>query len=63
MGRFIYGYEISRSGESCHMSECGICGEKTAEISKCKECGTLFCDDCGDTVEELCEYCQEEEDW
>jgi hypothetical protein len=45
------------------MPVCEICGEDVTEISECRECGTLFCNNCGDTVEELCEYCQEEEDW
>ncbi|MFH1774846.1 MAG: hypothetical protein ABH874_07815 [Methanobacteriota archaeon] len=45
------------------MPECEICGVEAAEIYECKECGTLFCGNCGDPVEELCEFCSEEEDW
>ncbi len=41
--------------------QCEICGEVTKDIYKCKECGTLFCDTCGDAAQELCEFCMEEE--
>lgn len=44
------------------MAECEICGEEVKECHKCKECGTLFCENCGDPAEEVCEFCMEEED-
>jgi len=47
----------------CCMAKCEICGDKVEEVSKCKECSTKFCNDCGEPIEELCEYCYEETDW
>ena len=39
---------------------CEICGQEK-ELCKCKNCGINFCDDCGDVVGEICEYCIEDE--
>lgn len=45
------------------MVECEICGETVSEIHDCKDCGTLFCDNCGDAASMECEFCVEDEDW
>lgn len=43
------------------MPECEICGEEADKFTKCKSCGAKFCEDCGSTVEKLCEFCAEEQ--
>ena len=42
------------------MSMCELCGEYEPTIFKCKICGTLFCEYCGDGEEEVCINCLEE---
>lgn len=44
------------------MPECEICGEEADKLIKCKSCGAKFCEDCGSTIEKLCEFCAEDED-
>jgi len=44
------------------MPECEVCGEQVEKISRCKSCGTSFCEDDGDPEEKLCIYCLEEGD-
>jgi len=39
---------------------CELCGEYEPTIFKCKICGTLFCEYCGDAEEEVCINCLEE---
>jgi len=43
------------------MPECQICGEEADRLITCKSCGVRFCEDCGSTMERLCEFCAEEE--
>ncbi|MFB0543805.1 MAG: hypothetical protein ACETVR_03390 [Candidatus Bathyarchaeia archaeon] len=40
---------------------CEICGKEVDEVYECKECGFLFCSDCGDPRKKLCNFCLEEE--
>jgi hypothetical protein len=42
--------------------ECEICGEEADKLTKCKSCGAKFCEDCGSTIEKLCEFCAEEQE-
>lgn len=43
------------------MPGCEICGERVEEIYECKECSSLFCDNCGDAAAGECEFCVEDE--
>lgn len=44
------------------MYDCEICGEEVSKIYVCKECGTLFCAECGSPSEKLCILCTAEEE-
>ena len=44
------------------LPECEICGEESDKLIKCKFCGAKFCEDCGSPIEQLCEFCAEEEE-
>jgi len=43
------------------MPRCDICDETVDKVTKCKDCGAKFCEDCGDEREELCIYSEDEE--
>jgi ribosomal protein L37AE/L43A len=38
---------------------CDLCGKEFDEgdLWTCKDCGAVFCGDCGDPAKELCRYC------
>lgn len=42
--------------------ECSLCGNDATELVECKRCGELFCADCGDFENEVCDDCLDEED-
>jgi hypothetical protein len=44
------------------MPLCSICGELSDKVTRCKQCGERFCENCGDPEEKLCYYCDDEED-
>jgi len=44
------------------MPECEICGEEVAKVYKCKQCGVLFCANCGSSSQGLCIDCSEGEE-
>lgn len=39
------------------MKKCEICEKELPELFECKNCGTLFCPDCGDGERNMCEDC------
>lgn len=39
------------------MPICEICGMEVVEIHECSECGTKFCEECGDVKSRLCYDC------
>lgn len=43
--------------------DCEFCGasEEQVDLEECESCGALFCNRCGDIVQELCADCMEEE--
>jgi hypothetical protein len=41
------------------MARCTICKEKKDEVKKCKECGQMFCNTCGDYKRSYCEDCKD----
>ena len=41
---------------------CDVCGEEVDKVYECKECGTMFCADCGNPKKMLCSFCLEEEE-
>ena len=43
------------------MPLCSLCGENMDHVTKCKNCGERFCDDCGEPEEKLCIYCLDED--
>ena len=43
------------------MPVCEVCYEDMETVYRCKDCGTLFCSECGSVKEELCLYCLKEE--
>lgn len=57
------------------MPACEICAECSDNVTKCKECDIKFCDFCGSSAENICDYCldndnideldwdYEDEDW
>ena len=40
---------------------CTVCGEDVELVAKCKECGAMFCDYCGDHDDKLCDFCFDED--
>jgi hypothetical protein len=44
------------------MAKCDICGATVEETDECQACKKKFCDNCGDPVDERCEFCSTEED-
>lgn len=46
------------------MSVCEICGLEVVKVVECSQCGTKFCEECGDVKKKLCYDCLgwEEED-
>jgi len=40
---------------------CHICGEVREAVYHCWSCGALFCTECGDQVEQICNECQIED--
>lgn len=44
------------------MPVCEICNKKQKVVFKCNECGSGFCEKCGDKTRLLCEDCVEYED-
>ena len=45
------------------MPKCDICRATVEEIYECQACDKKFCDDCGDPIDERCEFCSTEDDW
>ena len=43
------------------MPRCAICGMESDNLYKCKRCGDLFCEECGDIDEKLCLFCLDDE--
>lgn len=43
------------------MPTCTVCGEDVELVAKCKECGAMFCDYCGDHDDKLCDFCFDED--
>lgn len=41
------------------MTVCEICGAEE-EVTKCKRCGTPFCENCGSVMNKLCVDCLDE---
>ncbi|VVB74236.1 Uncharacterised protein [Candidatus Tiddalikarchaeum anstoanum] len=37
--------------------KCDICKKGKRKVYKCKECNQLFCDECGDAKQPMCEFC------
>lgn len=44
------------------MPECEVCFEEVGRVYTCKNCETVFCDECGDPKRKLCIFCLEEEE-
>ncbi len=49
------------------MPICDICGMEVAKVYRCRECGAMFCEECGDVEARICYDClgwgEEEEEW
>jgi hypothetical protein len=41
---------------------CGLCREEAEDLTKCKKCGQMFCEYCGDIDIKTCWDCSEEDD-
>ena len=50
-----------KSKEKKNMPECELCGEEATPVTRCKVCGEKFCADCGETSNQTCVYCAEED--
>jgi len=51
--------------ETKKLPVCEICGLEVVKVVECSKCGAKFCEECGDTKQELCYDClgwDEEED-
>lgn len=44
------------------MPICDVCGENESSITKCKTCGTQFCEYCGEVEAKQCIACFEGSD-
>ena len=44
------------------MPTCEVCGEEESSVTKCKTCGTKFCEYCGSVEERQCIVCLEDGD-
>jgi predicted nucleic acid binding AN1-type Zn finger protein len=44
------------------MPVCEICGKKVKIVFKCNECGSSFCEKCGNKTRLLCQDCSEYEE-
>lgn len=40
------------------MPVCEMCKKKQKKVFKCKECGSAYCEKCGNKDRELCEDCE-----
>ena len=38
---------------------CEVCGEEETTVTKCKTCGTKFCEYCGSNDDKLCIECMD----
>jgi hypothetical protein len=41
------------------MPTCEVCGEEEETVTKCKSCGTRFCEYCGLVEDKQCMVCQD----
>ena len=39
------------------MKKCELCGKESETLNICQECGTEYCNDCGDNNRGLCQDC------
>lgn len=44
------------------MPTCEVCGEVEDSVTKCKTCGTKFCEYCGYVDDKLCIECMDSDD-
>ena len=44
------------------MPTCEVCGEEEYSVTKCKTCGTKFCEYCGSMEDKLCIQCMDYDD-
>jgi hypothetical protein len=43
------------------MPACSVCGMASDYLTRCKKCGDRFCEECGDTAEKICLFCDDDE--
>jgi len=43
------------------LPKCDICKKNVKKLFKCKYCGAMFCENCGDYKNNICKDCKEYE--